>query len=1785
MNNAAENYSTFSTEADPDLDSLFSRLANSGIRLWVEDGVLRFSAPQGTMTDELKARLKADKSAIIQVLQQAGPGSGIQPLEKVDRSLAIPASPEQSRLWYMDQLEDNGAYSLPLAMRIKGVENSGKITEVLQALALRHEAFRTSFAWDGSRLVQRISAEPLLEIHSARCTEAELDETLHRLAREPLSCEHPPIGRAHILELAPGDHALLLVLHHIVTDGWSSSIIAQDIITGLSQGAAALAPKEYDFADFCALRGKYGNDGSEQAAAIWWNAQLAGAPALSTFPWDLPRRAKRSGRAGTLSGVLPQELSRAFDSFLQQEKLSAFSTLNAIQSLSLAAMSGQKDVITGAPVANRQRPQEIEECVGFFANTIACRYVPDLAQDARSYLRECNAATRTALSHQSYPFELAVEAAGALRDASFLPLVQTVMAVQILPYDQEMPAGLSCSPILMRPQAARFDWVSQAWKQGGGWFMQCEYDADLYSPERAGDIFRCLQETLAKCINSPEGTLKEVTEHCAAVTEKDCTRAYEEALAAYYPETRRKALLRADAKGGAVVSLFVEKAELGWPERQEVCAELEKKLGKPAELIPLQRFPLTAGGDIDMARLLTAPLLPPGRLEQLENTLGGARLLPLPAQAAAVPDYDLAQLAPELLSAAPGGSFRRSSLVTLPPSGKAHLIGDRLQLPEGFALSLPEALEKTARTYPEQGLTLVSSSGGESFVSYAGLYQEGLRIASGLTQNGIGTGSFVLLQVSDLRLFFPAVWGCMLCGATPVTVTRPLSASEHDSVFMKLINAWKLLKQPVILHQADNLELLQSGRALFEGGEPRLLSAESLLKCEPLAAPARVGDDDIALLQLTSGSTGLAKGVQIRQRGLAVHAASHHRFNGYDHSFTSLNWLPQDHVGALLNYHITDSWLGCSQVVVSTDLVLRDPGEWPRLMEKYAVTRSWSPNFGFKLLLNHAARHPEAAWDLSKLRYLMNGGEQVTPSVLREFERFLLRNKARKEVMQPAFGMAESCSTVCFENEFSVDTAVHSYDRGMLENGTPNGDIVELVSLGRVMPGFQLKIADADGKTLPERRIGRFMIHGEVVTPGYYDNPNASAEALVGDGWLDSGDLGFVDRDRLFLTGRAKETIVLNGANYYCHELEDLLTDVPGIKPTWVAAVGARSEGAASEELGMFFVPEPADLPEESLREIINTVKLKTIEHFAVSPRWCLPLPEQQFPKGTSGKIQRNSLRLQLEQGVFAELTAKYGQQENKNSQPALLAASVEVADNGLPALLPGRQRSLLLDPEDTHRAFGQALAALADDSPLIFAIAEEHPHSAGLYGAVSALAESALQLAPRREIRCLLVTSEISAAIKREKTLAASRGFSRVRYADNGQRLVTRLAPLQEGAIASGKAWDLSLPTLIIGGLGGIGSALAEDILARGSGKLYIAARSLGGKNRPVCKRLALLGGERLVLLQMDEQGNIPRLEAREWAQGGLAINAAGGGADSEALSAASIGKALAAKNNPAQALERALGGFAKVSIVHTGSIAGFLGGIGIEAYAAAHGWLDAESRLKGQRVVAFSQWRNTGVSKGHPELDSDDPRGLRSLSSLQGVRLFWLALRSGCQHVLAGVDLAASGLAPRSSSGPVFANSWSLIGAASGPERHIEDLAGRPLAPLHCQRKIELAAGGPVLPAGSLEKSLTAIWRDVLEHDSFSPVDNFFTVGGSSLLLMRVHKQVEELAGTKIPLVALYQHPSIEALAAHLAGQAGKGDRAVQAVAPAAASSTYSGGTDRAAKRKLARRAPQAKNAQGNA
>nr|AKA59503.1 NRPS/PKS hybrid protein [uncultured bacterium NM_1663] len=567
--------------------------------------------------------------------------------------------------------------------------------------------------------------------------------------------------------------------------------------------------------------------------------------------------------------------------------------------------------------------------------------------------------------------------------------------------------------------------------------------------------------------------------------------------------------------------------------------------------------------------------------------------------------------------------------------------------PREEARTLPDALRRAAAS-SGGGVRTVSASGSEVFTSFAELLESGSRLASSLRAQGVSPGERAIVVAGELDRFFPALWGCLLADVVPLTVLAPAAAPAPGTILEKLFRAWQALGEPtIVVGMAAEADGLRAAAGRYGTGDPTFVTVEGGLADHAVAGGPRTEPRETAVLQMSSGSTGDPKLIQITHE--AVHDFARTSI-GLDRASgeVSLNWLPMDHVVPLVMYHLRDVVLGCTGVHVATDLVLRDPIEWLRLLERHRVNHTWSPNFGYRLVSEALERTEvvDLALDLTQMKTFVNAGEQCTLPAVEGFLRTVRRFGVAPEAFLLGWGMAETC-TVTTWKRFSDEGAVHRLHAGGAGDGADICDEdgcsrkhVTLLSMGRPAAGSEIRVLGADGAVTHEDRIGRLQIRGRRVTPGYLTpTMEADRSSFDRDGWFDTGDLAFLHSGEVVITGRAKEMIVLHGANVYCHEIESAVADIDGVASGLVGSCGISHDRFGGEVLAVFFVPTTPDPLEHG--PIVSRIQSALLRAVGMTADYVVPLDEERFARTTSGKVQRGLMRQRLLDGAYDDIVKR----------------------------------------------------------------------------------------------------------------------------------------------------------------------------------------------------------------------------------------------------------------------------------------------------------------------------------------------------------------------------------------------------------------------------------------------------------------------------------------------------------------------------------------------------------------
>jgi amino acid adenylation domain-containing protein len=449
-----------------------------------------------------------------------GLGAAAPPLVAVDRSRPLPLSFAQERLWFLEQLEPGSAvYNVPGGLRLRGKLDVGAVASALQGIVARHEALRTSFrVGNESGPVQVVAAAvelalPVVDL-SGLSGVARREAALRGLAGEeavrPFDLGRAPLLRVLAVRLGREDQALLVTLHHLVSDGWSLGLLVRELAAGYGPGAPDLGPLPVQYGDFAVWQRSWLEGSGEMARQVdFWRGRLAGLPEALELPADLPRPAVQSGRGGQLPVRLGRGLAEAVRELARRSEATPFMVLLAAFGALLSRLTGQLDLAVGSPVAGRTRG-ETEELIGLFVNTLVLRCglagdptVSELVGRARRTVLEATA-------HQELPFDKLVEALAPERDRSRPPLVQVVLA-----YQESALAGLALGDLEIEPLAfetgtAKFDLALALEDRGGELAGYLEYSSDLLYRATAKRFLEQLERLITAAVAEPGLRLSEL---------------------------------------------------------------------------------------------------------------------------------------------------------------------------------------------------------------------------------------------------------------------------------------------------------------------------------------------------------------------------------------------------------------------------------------------------------------------------------------------------------------------------------------------------------------------------------------------------------------------------------------------------------------------------------------------------------------------------------------------------------------------------------------------------------------------------------------------------------------------------------------------------------------------------------------------------------------------------------------------------------------------------------------------------------------------------------------------------------------------------------------------------------------------------------------------------------------------------------------------------------------------------------------------------------------------------
>ena len=567
------------------------------------------------------------------------------------------------------------------------------------------------------------------------------------------------------------------------------------------------------------------------------------------------------------------------------------------------------------------------------------------------------------------------------------------------------------------------------------------------------------------------------------------------------------------------------------------------------------------------------------------------------------------------------------------------------------AKTLTEIFRLRGRGEPTQAhIYLYEENDEPRTITFGELFESASRVAAKLVRRGLEPGQTVSIMLPTCAEFFWTFAGILLAGGIPVPIYPPFRADRiaeyatRQSAILRNAEAQFL----ITWRRAEGLarllkpgvptlrEVLDAGELAKPATEPAAKSNSSPERWRPvenLAHHARA--DEIAFLQYTSGSTGDPKGVILTHANLLANIKS--IISGIDikPDDVAVSWLPLYHDMGLIGAWFVPLFTGIPLVVMSPLAFLTRPERWLRAIHKHRGTISPAPNFAYELCVRKIPDKDLQDLDLSSWRAATNGAEPVRAETLERFATRFAPYGFRRDALLPVYGLAEATLAVSVP-KLGAGYKVDRIERTGFESGgnaqpAKLGDpaALEFVNSGKPVPGVQVRIVDAEGQNLSERKEGRLWFRGESATSGYFHNPTATKELMHDGDWLDSGDLAYWADGEIYITGRAKDIIIKAGRNLYPHEVEEIAGCVQGVRTGCVVAFGANDERTGSERL--IVTAEVRDI--SSAKRIEDEISRAVTDALGIPPDLIVLLPPQSIPKTSSGKLRRRETQRLFTEG------------------------------------------------------------------------------------------------------------------------------------------------------------------------------------------------------------------------------------------------------------------------------------------------------------------------------------------------------------------------------------------------------------------------------------------------------------------------------------------------------------------------------------------------------------------------
>jgi len=576
--------------------------------------------------------------------------------------------------------------------------------------------------------------------------------------------------------------------------------------------------------------------------------------------------------------------------------------------------------------------------------------------------------------------------------------------------------------------------------------------------------------------------------------------------------------------------------------------------------------------------------------------------------------------------------------------------------------TLAEALDYAARGC--KGLNFYSGRGElESTLPYRDVREQAISLARRMVSLGLEAGDRIALIADNSADFIVAFMACQYGSLIPVPLPLPTSFGGREGYTHQLHRQMESCGARAAITPAFMRDLLGEAASgileVFAGSHEELWQLP-----EGDVDLRRPRGDDICYLQYSSGSTRFPHGVMVTQRSaLANCQVMARRGVQLVDDDRATSWLPLYHDMGLVGYLLTPVTNQVSVDFMAAEQFARRPLQWLKLIGRNRGTICYSPSFGYELCTRRANADTVAELDLSSWRLAGIGADMIRADVMRQFAHTFAPSGFRDTSFVACYGLAECTLAVSFakldkgieidvvdEHALATENVARTIE---VDDDAPDKNYRQVVNCGSPLPGFELEIRDSAGAPVEERVVGQIFVRGPSVMSGYFNDPESTARVLSADGWLDTGDMGYRVGDSIYMVGRAKDLIILNGRNHWPQDIEWAAEQLPGLRSGDSAAISLP--GNDDEEIATLLVQ--CRLRDVSERRLLSGNIKRQIQRSIGINCGVVFIPPRSLPRTSSGKLSRSRARASYLSGILEAIDGS--DQQPWADEPQIAVGSV----------------------------------------------------------------------------------------------------------------------------------------------------------------------------------------------------------------------------------------------------------------------------------------------------------------------------------------------------------------------------------------------------------------------------------------------------------------------------------------------------------------------------------------------